>query len=171
MSEPFVGEIRIFGFNWAPLDWARCDGSLLPINQYNTLYALLGTTFGGDGVTTFGIPDLRGRAAMGATSQYHQGLKGGYETVSLAANQLPAHTHTLNASNDQADNVSPASNYLAQVPPVGRSRNMYAAAQNLVNMHANSISITGGGLPHNNMQPFLAISYCIALAGIFPQRA
>jgi microcystin-dependent protein len=132
---------------------------------------LLGTQFGGDGVNTFALPDLRGRVVISATSQYRQGSAGGAETVTLTTSNLPPHTHQLNGNGDVANSDLPVGHYLATVPQPSRGdRFMYAAAQNLVGMNSQSVTTTGGSHAHNNIQPYLAVNYCIALDGMWPTR-
>ena len=183
MSEPFLAEIRIVGFNFAPRGWAFCDGQLLPINQNQSLYSLLGTTYGGDGRVTFGLPDLRGRVPihMGNSntpgSTFHSlGQRSGEENHTLSENELPAHSHSLPASGDSATsgsltNPPNANNVLAGQPR--RTPPFYTTpGSNSVNMRTGSIGASGGGSPqaHENMQPFLTIRYVIALQGLFPSR-
>jgi len=166
MSEPFLAEIRIVGFNFAPRGWAFCDGQILPINQNQALYSLLGTTYGGDGRTTFALPDLRGRAPLHVSSQYREGHKGGSEAVTLTQGQMPGHSHTAQASSDAASTPVPTGNVLANSAPPA----FYGDASNLVAFQGGTISTVGGGQGHNNMQPFLALNFCIALQGLFPSR-
>jgi microcystin-dependent protein len=178
MSQPFVGEIRTTGHNFAPRGWAFCDGSVLAINDNTTLFALIGTMYGGNGQTTFALPDLRGRVVIGtgqgpgSATNYALGQTGGTEQVTLTANQLPAHTHTLRASSSSSGAVSapaglvPSANTNSGVFP-------YAAgtATPLVSMAATAVSTVVGNQPHENMPPFLCLSHIIALEGIFPSRA
>jgi len=166
MSEPFLAEIRIFGFNFPPRNWASCDGQILPINQHQSLYSLLGTVYGGDGRTTFGLPELRGRApvhpgANGVT----QGLKTGEERHVLAVAEMPQHTHTLRASNAVGDVPIAAGHVLVDSPV-----QLYADPNNLVGLRAGTVANAGGSQSHENMQPFLALNFCIALQGLFPSR-
>lgn len=173
MSEPFLAEVRIVGFNFAPRGWALCDGQILPINQNQSLYSLLGTTYGGDGRTTFALPDLRGRVPIhvGASNGTHhsEGQKGGEETHTLAANEMPQHTHPMQAAQPPGANPAPVPNgkVLAQAPATDP---IYGDARNLVSLISSSIVNVGGGQAHNNMQPFLALNFCIALQGLFPSR-
>ena len=169
MSEPFLGEIRAFGFNFAPRGWASCNGQLLPINQNQALFALLGTIYGGNGQTTFALPDLRGRVPINqgqssGASTYSLGQAIGVENVTLLVSQIPAHTHRLNASPDNATTTDPGNNLLA----VARSAT-YASSGSAA-MNPGAIAITGGSQPHENRQPYLTVNYCIALQGIFPSR-
>ena len=164
MSEPFLAEIRMVGFNFAPRGWAFCDGQILPINQNQSLYSLLGTTFGGDGRTSFALPDLRGRTPIHVGNGHNQGQKSGVETVTLSTAEIPAHQHVAKASNDNAGVTDPAGNAL------GRILNGYASPGPLVQLRTGTVANAGGGQSHNNMQPYQAVSFCIALRGLFPSR-
>ena len=170
MADPFIGEIRIFAGNFAPRDWAFCDGRLLQISSNPALFSLLGTTYGGDGRTTFGLPDLRGRAPMhdgngpGLTPR-RLGQKGGTQTVTLNANQLPLHRHFLQASFEDGDSLDPANQN------VGTGNDMFAPAANLADMDGAALPPAGGSQPHNNLQPFLTMNFIISLAGRFPSRS
>ena len=170
MSEPFIAEVRIFAGNFAPRGWAFCNGQLLPLAQNTALFSLIGTTYGGDGRTTTALPDLRGRTPMhpgrgpGLTSR-RLGQKGGTETVTLSENQMPAHTHTLRGSGDENDRNSPANDRVW-----GDGEQMFAAANNLVDMGAVGDS-KGGSQAHTNMQPYLSLTYIIALVGMYPSRS
>lgn len=172
MAEPFLGEIRLAAFNFAPVGWALCEGQLLPIVQYTALFALLGTFYGGDGVQTFALPDLRGRVPIGfgqgpGLSQYVQGETGGVETVTLAVTQMPAHGHYVHASAKNGTKVSPVGNY----PAVDATGTAAQFNQNPTGeMNPAMITQTGGNLPHENRQPFLTLNWIIALQGIFPSR-
>jgi microcystin-dependent protein len=170
-SEPFVGQLMIFAGNFAPRGWAYCDGQLMAISQNDALFSLLGTIYGGDGRTTFGLPDLRGRIPMHAgfgpgLSPRHVGEKGGVETVILTVNQLPGHTHALMADSGQGDTDIPTGNVLA----FDSRENQYSSSAPDVAMNAGSLGNTGGSQPHDNMAPYQALSYCIALVGIYPSR-
>ena len=178
-SEPFIAEIKMFGGNFAPRGYAFCDGQLLPISQNTALFSLLGTTYGGDGRTTFALPDLRGRVAIHpgtgpGLSNYQLGERGGQEQVTLAANQMPSHTHAITAALKgtavAGDNDSPAGNTLALK---ARSSN-YSTTAPAVDMQAGSVTVTaantGGSQPHENRMPYLGIYHIIALQGIFPSR-
>jgi microcystin-dependent protein len=174
MSEPFIGEIKPFGFNFAPRGWAQCDGQLLPIAQYQALFSLLGTTYGGDGRVTFGLPDLRGRAALhygngpGLTNR-PLGQRSGQENVTLNANQIPVHSHTVACKNGAGNSNVAAGNVPAQDAGVQSATYSSEAADGT--MDASMIPNSGGGnQSHNNMQPYLVINWCIALQGIFPSR-
>lgn len=169
MADPFVAEIRIFPFNFPPKGWAFCDGQLLPISQNTALFSLLGTTYGGDGKSTFALPDLQGSAAMQpgqgqGLSLRDLGEMSGVESITLLQSEMPLHNHILNTSNNDGNNTQPAGRY------TGRGNAIYGpiAAANL--MAFQTIGIAGGGLPHNNMQPYLTLNFCIALQGVFPQR-
>jgi microcystin-dependent protein len=173
MSEPFVGQIQIFGFNFAPQGWALCAGQLLPINQNTALFSILGTTYGGDGRSTFALPNLQGRVPIqqgqgaGLTNRI-LGESSGQEFVTLLANQTPGHTHAANCNNNLGDNYDPAGHVWSTD---GGGNNEYGPGTVAGQMSANAILATGGGQPHNNMQPFLVLNYCIALQGIFPPRS
>lgn len=168
MSEPFIAEIKLFAGNFAPRNWAFCDGQLMPIAQNTALYSLVGTTYGGDGRTTFGLPNLQGRAPMhpgqGPGLRQHQlGEQGGSETAALNENQLPRHEHPLRAAGN-ADRADPGGNALGAAA-------MYGPAGGEVAMAAEAIGHSGGNQAHNNMQPYLAINFVIALQGLFPSRS
>lgn len=170
MSEPFLAEIRIVGFNFAPRGWAFCDGQILPINQNQSLYSLLGTTYGGDGRTSFALPDLRGRVPIhvgrsdGGT-EHREGQKSGEETHTLAANEMPEHSHVARASSDDGDNPIVSGNVF------GSFNNLYhSPSSSLVQLRAGTTTNVGGGQAHDNMQPYLALNFCIALQGLFPSR-
>jgi microcystin-dependent protein len=170
MSEPFIAEVRIFAGNFAPRNWALCNGQLLPIAQNTALFSLVGTTYGGDGRTNFGLPDLQGRAPMHpghgpGLSTRQLGETGGSGDVTLSQAQLPAHTHALQASDQPATGGQPAGN----LPSVTRE-DTYSSSGTPVPMRADALAPTGGGQSHNNLQPFLALYFIIALAGIYPSR-
>ena len=172
MADPFVAEIRIFPFNFAPRGWAWCNGQLLPISQNTALFSLLGTTYGGDGRSTFALPDLQGRAPMhpgqGPSLSLHDlGETGGSEAVTLLESEIPAHSHNLRASLDDADLAIPTpSRSLAKA-----SANLYVSGSNPnVSMAFEGLAPAGSDVPHNNMQPFLTFYFCIALQGVFPPR-
>ena len=172
MSDPFVAEIRIFPFNFAPKGWAWCDGQLLPLSQNTALFSLLGTTYGGNGKSNFALPDLQGRAPMHpgqgpGLSLHDLGETGGSETVTLLESEIPAHSHGVSAS--QADGISriPEGETLATGIGIG----MYAAPAALTQLNPNALAPAGGDQPHNNMQPYLTCYFCIALQGVFPPRS
>lgn len=168
MSEPFLAEIRIVSFNFAPRGWAFCNGQLLPINQNQALFSLLGTTYGGDGRVTFALPDLRGRAPIHDDgNQFVLGQRGGEENHTLTEAEMPTHGHMAGTSN-QATDMNPASRVLSSKPR--RGVNVYAGASNLVQLKEDTSSLVGGGAAHLNMQPYLALNFVIALQGIFPSR-
>jgi microcystin-dependent protein len=173
MSEPFIGEVSMIGFDFAPRGWAFCDGQLLPIAQYTALYSLLGTTYGGDGRTTFALPDLRGRTPIHpgrgpGLSDRRLGQQVGSETVTVTTAQIPSHTHTLKASSQRQNTSDPSNNVLAQQPV-----EFYDTPQpnDERAMHAGSIANTGGGQAHTNRQPYQAVRFIIALQGLFPSRS
>jgi microcystin-dependent protein len=173
MSEPFVGEIRIFAGNYAPENWALCDGSLLPMRQYSALFSLLGTFYGGDGITTFALPNLQGSVPLGQgqgpnLSPYVVGQAAGVPNVTLVASEIAQHTHTLNAGVSARANTTSATNNV----PGGIDGNtpLFASGVSKLVMNPHAISSTQGG-PHENMQPYLCLTFIIALQGIFPSRA
>ena len=177
MSDPFIGQIRLFGGNFAPRNYAFCDGQLLQISQNTALFSLLGTVYGGDGRTTFGLPDLRGRAPIHAgrgpgLPDFRIGQKAGTETEVITEQQLPAHNHPLHGHNAVSTTQAPSGNSLANTPSGGRGGGgvtPYGAANNLVAM-AGGTTPTGGGQAHTNVQPRIALNYIIALEGIYPSR-
>lgn len=171
MSEPFLAEIRMFPWGWAPRGWATCDGQLLPISQNTALFALLGTVYGGDGKSTFALPNLQGSAAMHpgqgpGLSLRDLGEVGGSDTVTLLQSEMPAHPHTLQATQIPADQPIPTGNLTGTTT----ADNLYGAAGNTVTMAPQALPVAGSGLPHNNLQPYLTVTFCIAMQGIFPQR-
>jgi microcystin-dependent protein len=167
MPEPYVGEIRMFGGSFAPAGWAFCSGQLIPISENDTLFTLIGTTYGGDGQSTFALPDLQGRVPM------HQGTlsgvtniigeKAGVESVTLTTNQIPVHSHPVLASTSLASTQTPGGNMPAQAAAAA-----YSSADSPVGLDTNSIAPTGGSQPHTNMQPYLCISFIISLFGVYP---
>jgi microcystin-dependent protein len=173
MSDQFVAEIRIFPFNFPPTGWAFCNGQLLPISQNTALFSLVGTFYGGDGKSTFGLPDLQGAAPMqtgqgqGLTDRV-LGETSGSETITLLESEIPVHSHTLMAQNVPANVNAPAPNTVALARSVGGTA--YGPVGTTVNMAFQALTPAGGSLPHNNMQPYLTLNFCIALQGIFPQR-
>jgi microcystin-dependent protein len=165
MAEPFLSEIRLFSFEFAPRSWALCNGQLLPINQNQALFSLLGTTFGGDGRVNFALPDLRGRTPIHVGSGHTLGERGGEQAHTLSIAELPQHAHLLQAANLTATTNTPTN---ALVLANSSGSNLYGTAANLVAMSPASVPNVGGSQAHLNMQPFLTISFCIALQGIFP---
>ena len=173
MSDQFVAEIRIFGFNFPPRGWAFCDGQLLPISQNTALFSLLGTTYGGDGKSTFALPDMQGSVPMNqgqstTGTDYFLGQQSGVETVNLVQSEMPLHNHTMRAVTDPA---------VLQIPTPTRgiarsfNANAYkATTTNLALMAQNMLTPAGNSNPHNNMMPYLTLNFCIALQGVFPQR-
>ncbi|HWS55462.1 MAG TPA: tail fiber protein [Pyrinomonadaceae bacterium] len=176
MADPFVAEIRIFPFNFAPKGWAWCDGQLMPLSQNTALFSLLGTTYGGNGKSNFALPDLQGRAPMHpgqgpGLSLHDLGETGGSETVTLLESEIPAHSHLMRASGDPADTNSPAGGSAMVSKPFGRGNNMFVTTNTpLVMMNPVALAPAGGDQPHNNMQPYLTFFFCIALQGVFPPR-
>ena len=169
MSEPYLGEIRQAAFAFAPKGWALCNGQLLPINQNQALFSILGTTYGGDGRTTFALPDLRGRSPVHANATVPLGSQQGEENHTLTVNEIPAHGHGLQGSTDLASSASPVGNLPAAKGRGGKD--IYAAGSSpLQPMNPQAIAPAGSSLPHNNMQPFTTLNFIIALAGIFPSR-
>lgn len=170
--EPYVGEIRIFGGNFAPEGWALCDGSLLPISENDALFSLLGVIYGGDGVTTFAVPDLTGRLPIGqgtaplTGTSYPIGRMGGAETVTLIEDQLPRHTHTAQADAQPGTSVSPAGTVWAGNSTMNTYSNAAADGQ----MNAQLLSAAGGSVPHDNMMPYLPVNFIIAKVGIYPTQ-
>lgn len=167
MSEPFLAEVRIMAFNFAPRGWAFCDGQILPINQNQSLYSLLGTTYGGDGRTSFALPDIRGRAPMHVGNGHREGQKSGEETHTLAANEMPQHNHIVKASNNTANTQIPGGNVLARSTATDP---IWVNPAPVTAMSTSMVANVGGGQAHDNMMPYLAINFCIALQGLFPSR-
>jgi microcystin-dependent protein len=165
MAEPFLSEIRIMSFVFAPKGWALCNGQLLPINQNQALFSLLGTTFGGDGRVNFALPDLRGRVPIHVGEGHTLGEKGGEQAHTLSIAELPTHTHVFNATSNAADQAVPGGNLLAVAAATDP---LYGSAVSLTALGPASISVVGGSQAHLNMQPFLTLTFCIALQGIFP---
>lgn len=162
MAEPFLSEIRIFSFGFAPKGWALCNGQLLPINQNQALFSLLGTTFGGDGRVNFALPNLQGQVPIHVGQGFTLGEKGGEQAHTLSIAELPTHTHSANATNSNGSVIVPGTTVL------GAFNNGYAAAAALTSLNPTHIANTGGSQAHLNMQPFLTLNFCIALQGIFP---
>jgi microcystin-dependent protein len=171
MSDPFVAEIRIFPFNFAPTGWAFCNGQLTPISQNTALFSLLGTTYGGDGKSTFALPDMQGNAPMHpgqgqGLSLRDLGEASGTETVTLLVSEIPLHVHSLMASSEIGEDRTVSGESLAQ----STGGALYVAPNNLTSMAVEALPPAGGSLPHNNMQPYLTLNFCIALQGVFPPR-
>ena len=172
MSSPYVGEIRMFGGNFAPAGWAFCNGALIPISENDALFNLIGTTYGGDGQETFGLPDLQGRIPIhvgqgpGITQNYQLGEKAGVESVTLSTQQIPTHNHGWLASNDASNSLIPTSNVVST--PLNITP--YFAGNASVPLNASSLQPVGGSQPHDNMMPFLCVSFIISLFGIFPSQ-
>ena len=173
MADPFIAEIRVFPFNFAPKGWAHCNGQLLPISQNTALFSLLGTTYGGDGKSNFALPNLQGSAAMNpgqgrGLSNHHLGEFGGSETVTLLESEIPAHTHTLRANSAIGNEPAPEGN--APARPAATKVYQSNTSQNLVPMAPQALRRAGGDQPHDNMQPYLTMFFNIALQGVFPPR-
>jgi microcystin-dependent protein len=165
MSEPFLSEIKIVSFNFPPKGWALCNGQLLPINQNQALFALLGTTYGGNGQTNFALPNLRGRVPIHFGAGHGLGEAAGSTSVTVNIQQLPTHMHAVMVNSVTGNSsANPSSNFL------GNANNMFAAPQNLTTMNPGTISSVGGSQPHNNMMPYLTLNFIIALQGIFPSQ-
>jgi microcystin-dependent protein len=163
MSDPFLSEIRMFGFGFAPRGWAACGGQIMAIAQNQALFSLLGTTYGGDGVTTFALPNLQGRAPLHFNASHQLGQSTGEIAHTLTPTELPAHNHVVQASSVAATVPIPVGNTLAAQP-------IYGPPTNLVPMNSATLQATGGGQPHPNMQPSLSLNFCVALQGIYPSR-
>ncbi len=166
--DPYLGEIKLLPWNWAPKGWHLCDGALLSISQFSALFSLLGTQYGGNGQTNFALPDLRGRVPVHFGSSYSQGTMTGTETVTLTLNEMPAHNHPFMGTSQAGDNILSNTRALAKVTPTTTFR--YAADSAIVGLNPASVQPAGGSQPHFNMQPYLVLNYCIALSGIFPSR-
>jgi microcystin-dependent protein len=174
MADPFVAEIRIFPFNFAPKGWAFCNGQLLPLSQNTALFALLGTTYGGDGKVTFALPDMEGNVPLHpgqgpGLSLYDLGQMGGSETVTLLESEIPAHAHNQMASTEDGGQGTLAAG-ITLASSVNGTLYQKNVNANLVNMNFQALAPTGGGQPHNNMMPYLTLNFCIALQGVFPPR-
>ena len=175
MADAYIAEIRMFGCNFAPRSWAYCNGQLLPIAQNTALFSLLGTTYGGNGQTNFGLPNLQGMAANGqgqgpGLSSYQLGQTGGASSVTLLANQIAPHTHTAIGDNGDGVNGNGPVGHAWATPSAERDANLYDTNGALVNMAANALANTGGSSPHNNMMPYQVVGFCICMQGIFPSR-
>jgi microcystin-dependent protein len=167
MSQPYIGEIRMFAGNFAIVGWAFCDGSLMAISQNDALFQLIGTTYGGDGVNTFALPDLRGRVPIHMGNGFTMAQSGGAESVTLTGQQIPSHTHTMLATNNNASAKSAAGNVLAQTPTYTPYNSGLGADST---MAASSIGTAGGSQPHQNLQPFLCVNFIISLFGVYPSQ-
>jgi microcystin-dependent protein len=167
MSQPFLSEIRIMSFGYAPRGWAMCNGQLLPINQNQALFSLLGTTYGGNGQTNFALPDLRGNVPIHTGQGFSLGQKGGEQAHTLSISELPTHTHTLSGTSTAASQPVPTGAFLATTAATDP---VYGQPTSLVAMSATALANVGGSQAHLNMQPFLALTFCIALQGIFPSQ-
>jgi microcystin-dependent protein len=166
MAEPFLSEIRIMSFGFPPKGWALCDGQLLPINQNQALFSLLGTTYGGDGRVNFGLPNLQGRVPIHMGAGHTLGERGGEQGHTLSISEIPTHTHVASGTGAAATQIIPAANYSGDTGGTA----VYATAGNLVAMNAGTIASVGGSQAHLNMQPFLILNFSIALQGIFPSQ-
>jgi microcystin-dependent protein len=163
MADPFLSEIRIMSFSYAPRGWALCNGQILPIAQNQALFSLLGTTYGGNGQTTFALPNLQGRVPLHEGSGFTLGQQAGEQAHTLTLSEMPAHTHSLSASATDGNAPTPSPNILAR-----NVSNIYGPVTNLTTLAAGTVTNVGGSQAHANMQPFLALTFCIALEGIFP---
>lgn len=177
MSQPYIGQISMFGGNFAPRTWAFCNGQLMSIAQNQALFSLLGTTFGGDGVQTFGLPNMISRVPVHygtgpGLSAYALGQSGGHETVTLTTQTMPLHTHSLNAAKVNATTTNITNSSLPAQPTAGTTPQLYASGSSLVphDMPANAVLPAGNNLPHENMMPSLCVSFIVALQGLFPSR-
>lgn len=164
MAEPFLSEIRMMSFNFPPKGWALCNGQILPINQNQALFSLLGTTYGGDGRTNFALPNLQGRVPVHVGQGHNLGQASGEPSHTLLTSEMPSHQHTFQGTTNNADNAAVTGNLMAT------SANLYTAAANLTTLDPSTVANAGGSQPHENMQPYLTISFCIALQGIFPSQ-
>lgn len=175
MAEAFVGEIQLFAFGFTPKGWAACNGQLLPISQNAALFSLLGTNYGGNGTTSFALPNLQGRVAIGqghgpGLQNYPIGAQGGVENVTLAFGQMPAHSHTLAGDDEKASTELPKGGHFAIPNNDPAVLTLYGAAKALVPLNPASVTAAGSGAAHANIQPTLALNYCIALTGVYPSR-
>jgi microcystin-dependent protein len=166
MSQPFLSEIKIVSFNFPPKGWALCNGQFLPINQNQALFALLGTTYGGNGQTTFALPNLRGQVPMHMGNGHTLGEQAGSTSVTLNLSQMPTHLHMAQASTNTGTSLSPGGGLVLGK----RAAEIYHSPTNLMTMHPGTVSNIGGSQPHNNMMPYLVLNFIIALQGIFPSR-
>jgi microcystin-dependent protein len=166
MAQPYVGEVRMFAGNFAPAGWMFCEGQLLPISEYETLFNLIGTTYGGDGQSTFALPDLRGRVPIHFGNGFTLAETGGAETITLTVAQIPAHSHPLLASSSPGTSNTPVGNLTAESPSI----NTYIQDVTNSNMSPSAVTSVGGSQPHNNFQPYLCVDFIISLFGIFPSQ-
>ena len=164
MGTPYMGEVKILSFGFAPQGWAQCNGQLMPINQNQALFSLLGTMYGGNGQTTFALPDLRGASQLHVGAGFIQGQKGGEPAHTVTMQEMPAHEHFAFGSSANSDTDAPSGNFL------GAANNVYAPAGNLTLLHPTSITNVGGSQAHENEQPYLTLNMCVALSGVFPSR-
>lgn len=175
-QEQYLGEIKICSFNFAPRGWAFCEGQLLPINQNQALFSLLGTTFGGDGQKTFALPDLRGRMVIGKSNTYPLGQNGGEATHTLTTSEIPTHTHIMSATTVQATTDKPTNQTMMGapadivLPQVTKNVNTYSAPANILQLSPQTSGLVGGSQPHQNLMPYITVRYIIALTGIYPSR-
>jgi microcystin-dependent protein len=167
MAQPYIGEIRMFGGNFAPAGWMFCEGQLLPISENDTLFNLIGTTYGGDGQSTFALPDLRGRLPIHMGNNYVLAQTGGAEEITLTLNQIPAHNHLLLATSDIASTSNPANGFLAGL---NTGQKIYSTGAATIQMDNNHIDFKGGSQPHTNFQPYLCVNFIISLYGIYPTQ-
>jgi len=171
VSQPFVGQLMLVGFNFAPVGWVQCAGQLLPISQYTAVFSLLGTFYGGNGTNNFGLPNLQGLIPVGmgqgpGLSNYSIGQQGGSQTVSLLTSEMPQHTHTFQADGAPGSENAPANGALARL----NGGTVYGPGNSSLGQQMKAPSVTGGSLPHNNMMPYLTLNWIIALQGVFPAR-
>ncbi|MBR0899288.1 phage tail protein [Bradyrhizobium tropiciagri] len=166
MAQPYVGEIRLFAGNFAPAGWMFCDGSLLPISNYDTLFNLIGTTYGGDGQSTFQLPDLRGRVPIHIGPGFPIAASGGVENVTLTVSQIPSHSHSFMGSTDVANSPNPAGNVIGRSPQI----KAFLSSTPGVQMSGQFLANTGGSQPHDNFQPYLCVDFIISLFGIYPSQ-
>jgi microcystin-dependent protein len=164
MSDPYIGEVKIIAWNYPPKGWAFCNGQLLPINQNQALFSILGTTYGGDGRTNFALPNLQGRLPIHQGNGFTEGQASGEQAHTVTLSELPAHIHFAQASSQNANASTPTGNVL------GAASNVYTPAGNLTTLHPQSVSTVGGSQPHTNLMPYLTLNFVIALVGIFPSR-
>jgi microcystin-dependent protein len=169
MAQPYVGEIRMFAGNFPPVGWTFCEGQLLPISENETLFTLIGTTYGGDGQSTFGLPDLRGRIPIHQGNGFILAETGGAEEVTLTVNQIPAHSHAALGSTNTGTGTQPSNNVLSNL--VGATNSAYGTDDPPTNLAAQSVAAVGGSQPHTNFQPYLCVDFIISLFGIFPPHA